>query len=187
MTVQERLYTAADLDMLPDDRRYELNQGRLIVTPPPKREHGLIMLEVARRVGNHVQENDLGGVVVETGYLLAEAPDTVRAPDIAFTSKARIPPLTDDYDRVPPDLVIEVASPGNTTSDMIEKIEQYFEAGVRQVWVFYPKRQVIYLYTSPDDVKILRGDAVLSGGDVLPGFEVTVSDNFAVLSRREKL
>jgi Uma2 family endonuclease len=187
MAVQERLYTAADLTILPDDgRRYELDRGRLIIMPPPKREHGLVVLEIAALVRNHVRANDLGEVVAEIGCLLTENPDTVRAPDVSVTAKARVTPVVDDYDRVPPDLAIEVASPGNTTSDMIEKIEQFFEAGVRQVWVFYPRRRVVYVYTSPDTVSILRDEAVLDGGDVLPGLAVRVRDVFAVLGNQER-
>lgn len=182
MATQERLYTAEDLMALPDDdNRYELDEGTLIVMPPPKREHGLVVLEISALIRNHVRASDLGEVVAEIGYLLRENPDTVRAPDVSFTAKARVVPRTDEYDRVPPDLAVEVASPGNTTEDMIEKIEQFFDAGVRQVWVLYPKRRVVYVYISRDDVKILRGEVVLQGGDILPGFEVKVSDIFMVL------
>ena|SRR5258707_7724329 len=138
MAPQERLFSAEDLLALPDDgKRYELDRGQLIVMPPAKREHGLVVLEISRLVGNHVRANDLGQVSAEIGYLLTEDPDTVRAPDVSFTSKARVTPLTGEYDHIPPDLAIEVASPGNTTSDMIEKVEQYFEAGVKRVWVMY--------------------------------------------------
>ncbi len=187
MAVHERLYTASDLKALPDDgRRYELDRGRLIVMPPPKREHGLVVLEIAALVRNHVRAHDLGQVSAEIGYLLGKDPDTVRAPDVSFTAQARVAPLKDEYDHVPPDLAIEVASPGNTTSDMIEKIEEFFEAGVRQVWVLYPRRRVIYVYTAPDNVSILRDEAMLQGGDVLPGFAVSVRDIFAVLGDTER-
>src|SRR5262249_14150410 len=124
---------------------------------------------------------DLGQVVAEIGYQLSENPDTVRAPDVSFMAKARVTPRTSDYDKTAPDLAVEVASPGNTASDLNEKISEYFEAGGRQVWVFYPKTRTIYLYTSHLKVKILSGDDTLDGGEVLPGFRVKVADIFAVL------
>src|SRR5258708_32109357 len=101
MVVQERLYTAKDLEKLPDDgNRYELNRGELIVMPPAKKEHGLVVSQANRLLGNHVVEKDLGEVVAEIGYLLERDPDTVRAPDISFISKARMAPLTVEYEAI---------------------------------------------------------------------------------------
>ncbi len=182
MTTRERLYTVEDLEKLPDDdKRYELDQGVLIEMPPPKREHGLVFAELLALIHNHVRANDLGQVVGETGYQLSENPDTVRAPDIAFTAKARVTPRTGEYDRTAPDLAVEIASPGNTADELNQKVVQYFEAGVRQVWVLYPRTRLIYVYTSARRVTILGEEDTLSSGDVLPGFTVTVRDIFTVL------
>lgn len=182
MAIQDRPYTTEDLSALPDDgRRYELDRGMLIVMPPPKREHGLVLLEISSLIRNHVRAHDLGQVVAEIGYQLSENPDTVRAPDVSFTSKAHLTPRTADYDRTAPDLAVEVASPGNSASDLNEKISQYFQAGVRQVWVLYPGTRTIYIYTSPVKVAILSGEDTLDGKDVLAGFRAKVADIFAVL------
>jgi len=186
MVAQEKLYTVADLDALPDDdKRYELDRGRLIVMPPPKPEHGLVVSRMDRFIGNHVDANHLGRVLAESGYQLSSHPDTVRAPDISFTSNARLQPLTGEYLQVAPDLAVEVASPGNTVDDMNQKIEQYFAAGVRLVWVLYPKTRTIYVYTSARKVTILGLEDTLEGGDVLPGFAVSVREIFAVLDTSE--
>src|SRR5260370_15576065 len=156
MIAQEKLYTVADLDALPDDdRRYELDRGRLIVMQPPKPEHGALVMEIGGFIRDHVRPNHLGRVTAESGYRLSENPDTVRAPDVSFTSNARLTPLSGAYPQVAPDLAVEVASPGNTVDDMNQKIEQYFAAGVRQVWVLYAKTRTIYVYTSARTVTIL--------------------------------
>jgi Uma2 family endonuclease len=192
MTIQEppapiRLYTLAEFEALPDDgNKYELDRGELITMPPPKREHGLVVVKIARVVGNFAEEHDLGEVVSEVGYLLSEDPAVVRAPDVAFTSKARLTPPDGQYDKVAPDLVIEVASPSNTADEFQLKIEQYFAAGTRRAWLFYSNVRAVYDYEAPDKVTILRGDAVLRVGDVLPGFEVVISAIFAVLDGPKK-
>jgi Uma2 family endonuclease len=184
MAVQERLYTAKDLDNLPDDgHRYELDRGELVIMPPAKKEHGLVVLKASRLLGNHVEVNDLGEVMAEIGYKLESDPDTVRAPDISFISKARMAPLTGEYEEIAPDLAVEVASPGNTVSDMNQKILQYFEAGVRLVWVIFPKTRMVHVYYAADKITVLKGDAMLEGGDVLPGFSVRLSELFTVLDR----
>ncbi len=185
MNIQERLFTAEDLETLPDDgNQYELSRGELIVMPPPTRTHALVVMRISALLHAYVEAHDLGEVIAEAGYYLAQSPDTVRAPDVSFTAKGRIPPLTGKYDKIPPDLAVEVASPGNTTSDMLDKIEQYFEAGVHEVWVLYPNRRVIYVYKSPDTVNILRGEAKLDGGEVLSGFTAKLNEVFGRAGRR---
>src|SRR5476651_168684 len=106
MTIKEKFYTVDDLwEMSRDDidrdipERYELDEGELIVMTPTGNEHGLIAAEILRRVANHVVDNDLGEVTAaETGFVLYKNPgkgkDIVRAPDVAFISKARWIPTT---------------------------------------------------------------------------------------------
>jgi Uma2 family endonuclease len=182
MSIQEKLYTTADLaNILDDDRRYELDEGELIVMPPPQLEHAAVVNWLAYLITGFVFTNKLGIVWSETGYQLRENPDTVRAPDVSFTSKERLKPRSGTYQKIAPDLAIEVASPGNTASDMNKKVSQYFEAGVRLVWLLYIATRQIYVYTSPTTVKILGIEDTLDGGEVLPGFSVTVREIFSVL------
>lgn len=182
MATQERLYTVEDLEKLLDDgKRYELVRGELIVMPPPKREHGLVTIYVGSLILNFVISHNLGQVTTESGYHLFENPDTVRAPDIAFIAKNRVPPLTSEYDKIAPDLAVEVVSPSNTADDLNDKITQYFEAGVQLVWLVYPKTRTVYVYRSVKDVMVLDQNDTLDGGNVLPGFSVPVREFFSQL------
>jgi Uma2 family endonuclease len=182
MVVQEKLYTAADLEKLAEsDNRYELVEGVLIEMPPPKREHGLVAASLNAFIFTYVRANDLGQVTTESGFHLFESPDTVRAPEIAFIAKGHILPLSEGYDKMAPDLAVEIASPGNSASDLNEKIVQYFQAGVRQVWVAYPKTRMIHVYRSIKEVVVLDTNDTLDGGDVLPGLKLAVRDVFAPL------
>src|SRR5881628_1829499 len=87
------LMTAAELlAMRSDDLRHELVKGELRTAPPNGFEHGVLGSNLAARVHQHAIANDLGRVLNSgTGFYLSRDPDTVRAPDVAFVGKARIP------------------------------------------------------------------------------------------------
>lgn len=73
MLIQEKFYTAEDLwtlSHLPENdlKRFELSEGVLIVMSPAGSKHGSLALRLGRRVGNHVEDNDLGETTAaETG------------------------------------------------------------------------------------------------------------------------
>lgn len=77
------------------DHRLELNEGVPVIISPAGGEHGLVTLRLGRKVGNFAEMHDLGvTLAAETGFILFRRPDgrdVVRAPDVAFSSKARIP------------------------------------------------------------------------------------------------
>ncbi|MGZ8413319.1 MAG: Uma2 family endonuclease [Gemmatirosa sp.] len=88
----EPLLTAEDLYGLPeDDRRYELVEGRLVVSEPPGWTHGGIAAQIAAALMPFVRAHRLGQVVVESGYVHARRPDTVRGPDVSFVRADRLP------------------------------------------------------------------------------------------------
>jgi Uma2 family endonuclease len=80
---------------------------------------------------------------------------------------------------VPPDLIVETLSPGNTWSETIQKLREYFSIGVRLVWLVNPSSQSVFAYRSLTDVREFTIDDGLPGDDVLPGFSVAVRDIFA--------
>lgn len=175
-------YRAQDLARLADsDKRYELIRGELIEMPPTKRTHGLLLLTFGARLLAHVMAHQLGQVVADTGFQLSREPDTILAPDLAFISRERVPPLSADYDALAPDLVVEIASPSNTAVALNEKIALYFQAGVRRVWVIYPNTRLVYDYASLKQVSILDEREMLEGGAVLPSFSIAVREIFTPL------
>jgi Uma2 family endonuclease len=185
MAVQDKLYTADDLLNLPDDgKRYELVKGKLIEMSPTGRPHSVLTVWLLNLLFNHVRSRDLGEVAgPDAGFFISRNPDTVRSPDISFISKDRLGPLEDGYYTVAPDLAVEVVSPGNTKTELHEKVVEYFKAGTRLVWYFYPKSRAVYVYHAPNKITVLGVDDPLEGGDVLPGFKVNVRDIFAVLDK----
>lgn len=181
MALEKTTYTADDIYQLSlQGKHYELLNGRLLEMTPTKQTHGEVAGEFLRLIANFVRPKKLGAVyAAETGFALPNG--NVLAADVSFTVKTRIQPEGKGFTTVVPDLVVEVVSPGNSDSEVQEKIEAYFSAGVRVVWVAYPRTRTIYAYTAPDKVQILKGEAILDGAEVLPGFTVKVSEIFSVL------
>jgi Uma2 family endonuclease len=126
----------------------------------------------------YARTKGLGRAVVEVLFLLTVV-GTKRRPDVAFVSYERWPrrrrvPREEAWEVVP-DLAVEVVSPSNTAEEILTKIEEYFRAGAKRVWVIYPSLQQVYVYVSPTQNHILSRSDRLDGEDILPGFELPVS------------
>src|SRR6266568_4757951 len=125
-----RLITADELLRMPDDDyKYELVKGRLIRMPPPKYEHGRIVVGFAALLHVHAKARRLGDVLTESGCKLESNPDTVRGPDISFVRRERATPVPHGYLDGGPDLVVEVLSPDDRLSEAREKIDEYLGHG----------------------------------------------------------
>jgi Uma2 family endonuclease len=101
---------------------------------------------------------------------------------VGFVSYERWPRSTpvpaDEGWPVVPDLAVEVVSPSNSAFEIKRKIREYFAAGVRLVWVVYPDETHVECYDSPTSVRILDRSQTIDGGDVLPGFQLALTDLF---------
>lgn len=182
MDTATELLTADDLLRKPHDGyRYELVKGELIKEPPAGNIHGKRTMKLGWRLARHVEANDLGVVfAAETGFRLASDPDTVRAPDVSFVAKTRVEEVGEFEGFWPgaPDLAAEVISPGDSYTDVDEKVEEYLRAGTRAVWVVDPRRRTVTVYRSLADITILTECDTLEGGDVIPGFTCRVAEIF---------
>jgi Uma2 family endonuclease len=137
----------------------------------------VVLLGVLAR---YMEEHDLGIVLGEAGALKL-APELVRIPDVSFLSWDRFPNrelLPEPIPALAPDLAVEVWSRSNTEAEMERKLEEYFTAGARLVWYVYPETRSAKVYTSAQQFRVLHEDDVLDGGDVLPGFRLTIRDWF---------
>lgn len=183
MAIKEKSYTAEELLRLPDDgKRRELVRGELREMAPAGNEHGYIASEILGELRNYVKANDLGRTyTAETGFKIASDPDTVRAPDAAFVSRERLEEVGTVAGFWPgaPDLVVEVVSPGDTHAEVVEKSLAWLDAGCRMVLVAEPGRKVVTVYRSREDIRILAGDEVVDGVDVVPGWRLPVAEVFA--------
>ena len=160
---------------------YELIEGELVKMVPTGLEHGNVENGAAFQLTLFNKQHKLGRILTgEIGFYIRGNDRTVRAADVAFMSYERlsVDASLEGYSRIAPDLVVEVISPGNTAEEMEEKIREWFDFGVRLIWVIYPKTRRVHVYTTPDKPIILDVDAHIEGGDVLPGFQHPNCDLF---------
>jgi Uma2 family endonuclease len=177
---EQRFYTPEDLLKLPEGKHCELVDGQLV-----EREMSLQACEVAANVigilREYVRPRDLGGVYTsDVGYqCYRDAPNKVRKPDVSFIQKNRLSPeLMEGHVPIPPDLAVEVVSPGDSYYEVNEKVREYLRAGVRLVWVFDPNSRVVEVYRVDGSGGPLDELGQLQGEDVIPGFACKVADCF---------
>lgn len=174
--------TAEQLFELSDDGyRSELVQGEIVRMTPTGGEHGIVAMRIGVLLSEYVEAHHLGVCfAAETGFILQRDPDTVRAPDVAFVAADRVPRtgIPTFYWPSAPDLAVEVLSPWDRPAEVRRKVEEYFAAGTRLVWIVDPAARTVHVYRSLHDVRVLRGDDELNGDEVLPGFRCVVNRLF---------
>jgi Uma2 family endonuclease len=178
------LVTGEELLDHPEWGHCELVRGKVIPVTPPRYEHGIVTFSVAYHIGSFVKRKRLGKVTAaDAGIYIARDPDTVRGPDVAFFSRARLKrePHPAGYSTVPPDLFVEVVSPGDRWSELDGKVDEYLAAGVRLVWVVDPTRRKVHVFARKRPPLVLQGKQSLDGEDVLPGFKLSLGKLFADL------
>ena len=164
------------------DRNVELVEGVIVPMPKTNRQHSEIMTFLAAQLYNFVYRNGLGRVYSGDGGFVLErntsGRDSSRGIDIAYMSAASAPdPSIPRVIESAPDLAIEIVSPSNAVEDIELKVNQLFRAGTRVIWIVIPGSRSVHVRTA-DSSSVLRESDALTGGDVLPGFEVKVADIF---------
>ncbi len=131
-TTKQKLLTAADLLRLDSKGiRGELIRGELCETMSAGVTHGKIVVNLTIELGAFVKPRRLGSLMAsDTGIILERNPDTVREPDIAFISAAKMPLGMDipGYSEVVPDLVVEIASPNDSRREIGNKMQMVFSS-----------------------------------------------------------
>ena len=160
---------------------------RVLVLKAPGLTQSILSVQVGSAVSTYLHEHDLGPAF-SASAMYRLRPGLVRIPDFSYISWDRLPrgKVPDvEIARFVPELVVELPRPSNTPEEMNRKIREWFEAGVRLVWlVRYPDRTAVE-YRSPSKVRHITEDNALSGGDVLPGLTVPLRPVFAALRRRK--
>jgi len=114
---------------------------------------------------------------------MTEHPPQVRVADIAFIAQDRLKDVKpEDWLPIPPDLAVEVISEYDKTgATRAKRHAPYIENGTRLLWVIYPETRDVQVWRPDQPVQILTVPAVLDGGDVLPGFSLSLETLFSAL------
>jgi Uma2 family endonuclease len=181
MGVTRILMTAEEFDNYPfeEDKRYELDEGELIEMTRPAYRHNRVLMRLTLALGNYFDQHG-GGEALLSENLYALSSSTRRAPDIAVIlgdrrkelESAKVIPIV-------PDIAAEVLSPSETPRMIHRKLKQYFEAGVKEVWLIDPESREVEIWTGPRLPELeLTGDAAI-GSPLLPGFALPLQELFS--------
>lgn len=177
----ETIVTGEDLLGMGDLGPSELVEGRIVPMSPTGVPHAGYEGNFFEHLKAFVRPRKLGKVLVgEVGIYTHRNPDTVRGADVVFISNERYAQRKQKrgYLDVAPELVVEIMSPDDRWSEVMEKLREYFAIGVKLVWVADPDARIVYAYRSLTDVREFTDRETLIGDNVLPGFSVPVADLF---------
>jgi Uma2 family endonuclease len=115
----------------------ELINGDIIVSPSPNLAHAQVIVALVYILQGYLRSSKAGEIYPDTDVVFSS--DTVRRPDVAFYSTAKLAQLRGERLDLPPDLCIEVLSPSNADDDRINKFELYQTHGVAHYWMIDPE------------------------------------------------
>lgn len=161
---------------------YELVDGSPVPVTPASPLHGELIVEIARRLANHVIEHDLPGrVLSDAGFVLGleRDPERMLAPDIAYVEKSRLAGVDPErLFRGVPDLAIEIDLASGKKPGGQQRVIDYVEAGVRLLWVVDPRSGTAVSYRPDGSARLVRENEALDAGEVVPGFTLPLGDLF---------
>jgi Uma2 family endonuclease len=180
IATQTDLITGEELAQMGDIGPCELVRGRIVSMSPTGDEHGGVEILIGSALLAFVKTHNLGRVRVgEVGVYVERDPDIVRGADAIFISHERYAQKqSSSYLDVAPELVVEILSPNDAWSKVMQKLREYFAIGVRLIWVADPATRTVFAYRSITDVREFTAQDELPGDDVLPGFVVPVAQLF---------
>jgi Uma2 family endonuclease len=181
MSAAKILMTAEEFDNYPfeEDKRYELDEGEFIEMTRPAYRHNRVLMRLTLSLGNYFDRQRTGEALLSEN-LYALSPLTRRAPDIAVIlgdrrkelEGAKVIPIV-------PDIAAEVLSPSETPRMILRKLRQYFEAGVKEVWLIDPESREVEIWTGPQlPERELAGDAAITS-QLLPNFALPLQELFS--------
>ncbi|MBM4076129.1 MAG: Uma2 family endonuclease, partial [Planctomycetes bacterium] len=154
------ILTADDFFMKEDlQSPVELVRGQVIEMPPPTPHHGLVCLNIAYLLKQHVDSHQLGHVFTNDSCIVTERdPDTVRGVNVGYISYAKVPKGTFPKGQLThvPELVVDVRSASDRWKDILKNVVEYLEAGVSVVCVLDPTTETGRVYRSDKEEEQFR-------------------------------
>ncbi|MER3482711.1 MAG: Uma2 family endonuclease [Meiothermus sp.] len=179
MAVANKLLTAEEFWLLPEgEGKRELVRGEVVEWMPVGGVHSDVAAELIPLLRVWAKSTKAGFVGGEAGYVVRRNPDGVRAADVGFVRRERIPEdrIHEAFWNLAPDLAVEVVSPSETAEEIWEKFSDYLAAGTPLVWVIYPRSKQAVVHT-PDGIgRTLNAEDKLESPTVLPGFSCKLGE-----------
>ena len=152
---EKRRFTYEDYLKTPEDKRYELIEGELLMTPAPVPKHQRISRKIEFILEKFVTEKDLGEVFDAPCDVHLDDENVVQ-PDILFITKNRLNIIGEKNIQGAPDLVIEILSESTAYRDLVQKKKLYARFGVKEFWIVDPGEETIEIYILKDNAYLLN-------------------------------
>jgi Uma2 family endonuclease len=139
-----------------------------------------MVLNLSQALGAFASSHRLGRIAHHMRFDWGEIENPDLQPELAYVSYDRWA----EYRHVPstltwhvvPDLVVEIAERSMNRGGLDSRLKDYFRAGVARVWLIDPSKSQIVEYQSPSDSRTFQRDQKIEGGDIIPGFELSVKE-----------
>jgi Uma2 family endonuclease len=180
MATTRAVISDEDLFRLPKDGcKYEVVAGELRQMSPAGWLHERIVMALGIELGPFVHERGLGDVLGSNALYRLPGGNR-RGPDLSFVAAGRLPAPGDGSGvlELAPDLAVEVLSPSDRRRQVLDKVGEYLDAGVRLVWVIDPKARTASVHRSLTQVRQIPEEGALDGEDVVPGFSCPLARIF---------
>lgn len=173
-------YTYEDYMRTPDDVRYELLDGELILSPSARTAHQRTSINIEHPLIAFVKENKLGEVFHAPYDVVLDNFNVVQ-PDILFVSNERARIITDLNIQGAPDLVIEILSPSTAQRDRTQKRDLYAQHDVKEYWQGDTDARSMQVLTLENGVYRVAG--IYTAGQtivspLMPDFSLNIDDIF---------
>ncbi len=152
--IEKKRYTYEDYLKTPEDRRYELIEGELLMTPSPITKHQRILRKLTVHLSIYVEKYNLGEIFIAPYDIYLDSENVVQ-PDILFISKDRLNIIGEKNIQGAPDLVIEILSENTAYRDLVQKKKLYARFGVKEYWIVIPGEELVEIYTLKDNTYML--------------------------------
>jgi len=181
MGATKTLLTAEEFDNYPfeEDKRYELDEGELIVMIKPAYRHNRVLARLYLALGKYLEQHPIGEALISEN-LYALSAKTRRSPDVGIILGDRQQELQDaTVIHIMPDIAVEVLSPSERPGMIRRKLGQCFDAGVKEVWLVNPKSQEVEIWSATNEPprKLTAGGNLTS--TLLPDFALPLAELFA--------
>lgn len=181
MRAKERENGAVEkkIEIIDPEKQIEIVDGKIEIKEMAGAKSGGVAARIIIEVGSYVKANKLGRVYTpDTTFTIGE---NQRMPDVSFVAAKRIPKKGEPLKKwsFAPDLAVEVISPSDPLSKIRGKLQEYFAAGIREVWIVEPAVNLLSVYHEPlKPAAIFTKDDELTDSAVLPDFRLDLKEIF---------
>ncbi len=183
MAITEQRLTLEEFLQLPEEEPpLEYWDGRVTRKVSPQGQHSMLEGGFMALINGYAVPRKLARAIPE---LRATFGGGSPVPDLAVYRWDRVPVDPDgkvsNVFRTPPDIAIEVVSPGQSVPELLKKCRWFVDHGVEIAVLAHPGQEWVRLVRAGAEPPLLRGADRIDLDAVLPGFELTVDGRFATL------